>query len=66
MKEKEYVMPSVTIVQIAPTDMVCTSSDITSSLGADYGGVDEEGTKTVDSRRRSVWDDEDEDLGSDD
>ena len=42
------------------TDLICASQDITSNVGLNYGGVDEEGTKPVDSRHNSVWDDDDE------
>lgn len=61
MVKNHYVQPSVAIERIDPTMLICASQDITSNVGIDYGGVDEDWTKTVDSRRhRSVWDDEEE------
>ena len=60
--KKYYVQPSMATLQLKSAELVCTSQAVTSDLGIDYGGVDEEGTKTVDSRlhRRTVWDDEEE------
>ena len=58
MKKKNYVSPSVTMVLIRPTELICAS--ITSDVGIGYGGVDEDGTNTVDSRRRHTLWDEDE------
>ena len=50
------------IERMDPSKLICASQDITSDVGLDYGGVDEDGTKPVDSRRRrrAVWDDEEE------
>ena len=49
------------IEEIAPAKLICASQDITSDVGIDYGGVDVDGKKSVESRsHRSVWDDEEE------
>lgn len=57
--KKDYLQPLMTIVIIESTELICASKDITSDVGIDYGGIDEDGEKTVDSRRhRTVWDDE--------
>ena len=59
--KKQYVQPSLALNQVESVELICTSQAITSDHGIDYGGVDEDGTKPVDSRRhRSVWDDEEE------
>ena len=58
MTKKTYVSPSVTADLMDQEELICASQDITSNVGIDYGGVDEDGTKTVDSRRHSVWDEE--------
>ena len=58
MMKKTYVSLSVTAELMGAEELICDSQDITSNVGIDYGGVDEEGTKTVDSRRHSVWDEE--------
>ncbi len=50
----------MTVEKMDATDLICASQDITSNVGLNYGGVDEEGTKPVDSRQYSVWDDDDE------
>ena len=33
------------------TELICASQDITSDVGIDYGGIDEDGSVTVESRR---------------
>jgi hypothetical protein len=59
MTKKYYVQPTLTIEKIAPAKLVCNSQAVTSDVGIDYGGVDEEGTVTVESRRhRTAWDEE--------
>ncbi len=60
MKKNSYLRPSMTVEKMDATDLICASQDITSNVGLNYGGVDEEGTKPVDSRQYSVWDDDDE------
>lgn len=61
MMKKQYLQPSLVIVQVKTAELICNSQDIISDLGIDYGGVDEDGTETVDSRRhQTVWDDEEE------
>jgi hypothetical protein len=41
-----------------PFFMICASDSIKADIGITYGGVDEEGTKTVDSRRSSIWEED--------
>ena len=56
MMKKNYIRPCMAIEKMDATELICASQDITSDVGIDYGGIDEEGTHTVDSRY-SVWDD---------
>ena len=61
MIKNHYVQPLMAIEEIAPAKLICASQDITSDVGIDYGGVDVDGKKSVESRsHRSVWDDEEE------
>lgn len=54
-----YQQPSVEMANYGMEEMICASKDITSELGIDYGGVDEDGTKDPASRQNcSVWEDE--------
>ena len=57
-----YLKPSTEMGIMRTVSMVCSSisSKISSDADIDYGGVDEDGTKEPASRRRSVWEDEDE------
>lgn len=58
MVKNHYEQPSTAIEEIDPDMLICASADITSEIGIFYGGVDVDGTKTVDSRFYSAWDDE--------
>ena len=59
--KRNYIKPCIKVVKTNLTKMICGSKDITSDKGIDYGGVDEDGTKTPDSRRyHGEWDDEEE------
>jgi hypothetical protein len=58
MKKKYYVRPSMMTEQAEAADLICTSPSISSDVGIGYGGVDEDGTVTVDSRGHAMWDDE--------
>lgn len=58
--KKEYIQPGIVIVQTKLAMMICGSQDVTSDVGIDYGGVDEDGDKDPASRRQNVWDDEEE------
>lgn len=60
--KKEYMQPSVMMVQTRLAMIICDSQGITSDKGIDYGGVDEDGTKEPAARRYSVWNDEEEEL----
>ena len=60
MNKKDYVSPSVTTEQMDMMKLICASEGITSDIGIDYGGVDEDGTMTVDCRRHTVWDEDEE------
>lgn len=68
MVKKHYEQPLTATERIVPAKLICASEDITSDVGIDYGGVDEDGTKPVDSRRQyDVWDDyEDEEETEED
>lgn len=61
MMKKSYLRPCMTAEKTDATELICASQDITSNVGIDYGGVDKEGTQTVDSRSHSVWNDDEED-----
>ena len=60
--KKTYIRPLMEVEAEEPETMICGSQDITGSdgYGITYGGVDEEGTMDPASRRRDVWEEEDE------
>lgn len=58
MTKKDYVCPAIALEMIDAAELICTSDHVTSDVGITYGGVDEEGTKTVESRRFSVWEED--------
>ena len=58
MMKKNYVQPSLAIEQAESAELICSSQAITSDLGIDYGGVDEDGSITVECRHQNVWDEE--------
>ena len=60
MKKKYYVHPCVTAEKMDATELICASLDIISVVGINYGGIDEEGTVIVESRRYSVWSDDED------
>jgi hypothetical protein len=56
--KKNYMKPSVEVVETNLTKMICASRDVTSSKGINYGGVDGDGTIDPDSRSYDGdWDD---------
>ena len=58
--KKEYISPS-TDVTVTRAGTFMTASGVSDpDRDIDYGGVDEEGNKDPASRRKSLWDDEDE------
>lgn len=57
--KKTYLQPWAIVAEIGHSTMIC-NSDIKSNNGIDYGGVDETGGKEPASRRKSVWDEEEE------
>ena len=62
MTKKGYVRPCIMVENINSAELICASQGgVTSDVGINYGGIDEEGTITVESRRNSVWDDDEED-----
>ena len=62
MTKKGYVRPYTMVQNINIAELICASMGVTSDVGIDYGGVDEEGTKTAESRRRyPVWVNNEED-----
>jgi hypothetical protein len=59
MTKKSYVRPCIVAGEMDATELICTSLGVTSDIGIDYGGVDESGTVTVESRRNTMWNDND-------
>ncbi len=62
--KKNYIAPSVEITKVALQQMVTASDGFTTNqegLGG-YGGVDEEGKVTPSSRRRNLWEDDEDDF----
>ena len=62
--KKQYQTPFVTIQRIAPSTLICSS--IASISGADGLDISNDGTGEADittgnSRRKSVWDDDEDD-----
>ena len=59
--KKTYIEPSVEMDGMEPETIICGS--VTSAMGIDYGGVDENGTKDPASRRQwDAWENEEEAL----
>ena len=59
--KKIYLKPSMEVVIMGTTTMICGSQDITSTLGIDYGGIDISGEKDPASRLLDDdWDFEEE------
>ena len=55
--KKTYIKPSVEVDGMETETFICGS--VTSEIGIDYGGVDEDGDKDPVSRlHRDVWDEE--------
>lgn len=54
--KKYYERPSLAIEETKALELICASETITSNLGINYGGVDENGNMTVESRRQYLWD----------
>ena len=54
--KKHYVRPRVAMEQAETAELICTSQSVTSEVGIDFGGIDEEGWMPVESRF-SEWDD---------
>lgn len=58
--KKNYIAPSMEITSIELQQMVAASNGVYSDNGITYGGVDTDGSKNPSSRRRSIWDDDEE------
>ena len=58
--KKEYISPSTDVTVTRAGTLMTASGVSDSDRDIDYGGVDEEGSKDPASRRKSLWDDEDE------
>lgn len=58
MTRKDYVCPAIATEMMEAGALICASGRISSDVGITYGGVDEEGTKTVESRRSSTWEED--------
>ncbi len=48
--KKIYLKPSVDVVNIESSSLVCASDDIVSPKGMKYGGVDTDGVKDPEAR----------------
>lgn len=63
---QKYNKPEIEIID-TDTILLQNNSGVTSDVGIDYGGVDEEGNKDPSGRRnRDVWDDEEDESSSGD
>lgn len=61
--KKNYIAPSMEITSIELQQMIAASEGVrTNDNSITYGGVDTEGEKDPASRRRSVWDDDEDDF----
>lgn len=62
--KKNYIAPSVEMMIVAFQQMIAGSDGFTTNLDGlgGYGGKDEDGTGTPSSRRRNIWDDDEEDF----
>jgi hypothetical protein len=60
--KKNYIAPSMEITNVKMQLLLEGSNGVYSDSGIKYGGVDEEGTKEPSSRRRNIWDDDEEDF----
>lgn len=61
--KKKYIHPQIVVKQMEAASVICGSQDVHATVNGDdigYGGVDEEGQRDPSSRRRDVWDDEEE------
>jgi len=60
--KKNYIAPSVDITIVAMQQMIAASKDVTIEGLDGFGGYGGEGTgKTPSSRRRGLWDEDEED-----
>ena len=48
--KKEYFQPSIKIVKVKMASLICLSGVNSPGKGIGYGGVDEDGEKSADSR----------------
>ncbi|MCR4809312.1 MAG: hypothetical protein K5896_05585 [Prevotella sp.] len=54
--KKKYLQPWTVVIKLKHATMLCASKGVTSDKGIGYGGVDEEGEKDPEARRRrNVW-----------
>lgn len=54
--KKKYLQPWTVVIKLKHATMLCASKGVTSDKGIGYGGVDEEGEKNPEARRRrNVW-----------
>ena len=59
--KKKYLEPTIESIHVEATMMICGSNNISSDIGINYGGVDEDGTKDPSSRKyNNLWDDQEE------
>lgn len=55
-----YIGPTAEVVEVSIKELIMKGSRVKSDQGIDYGGIDEEGGKDPASRRRDVWEDDEE------
>jgi len=63
MTKKDYVRPCIMVEKMNAAELICVSQGVTSDVGINYGGIDEEGEQDPAARRRyhDVWQDDEED-----
>ena len=60
--KKIYAYPQTVITDIEVREFLMASGVSDPERDIDYGGVDEEGDKDPASRRRDIWEDEEDDY----
>ncbi len=63
MEKKIYMSPMTSVLAVEYASALAVASGVNGdAIGSDigYGGVDEEGIMNPSSRRKDVWDDEEE------
>lgn len=58
--KKTYIAPSLMTVITATERLLAGSGVESEQYGIGYGGIDEQGKRDPEARRRTVWDDDSE------